>query len=219
MSSLYFGGVTSNWKWRLHIFILEFIFNTFLNSQDLFSNLKNGQYFSNTLLHSETQTSLLTLNSTHQKHPSRNLSNISQQRSESLSKQIPYSGGLSPELDYHIGRSSSESTGNLNLQKTVYLMWYSAIVISPEALLSRSNIRTTEAGEGQHETCISTQERDSIMLEPQEIGPKRHCSHEAYNGKDDTEGQYSSPSQTNSYYRQTGWSWWQQVAFELDNFW
>ena len=203
-------------------------FNIFLNSQDLFSNLKKGKYFSNALLHSETQTSLLTLNSAHQKHPPRN--NISKQRSESSSKQIRYSGGPSSELDYHIGRSSSESTGNLTLQKTVYLMWYSAIVISPEDLLSRSNIQTTEIVEGQHETYISTQERDSIMLESQEIGPKRQCSHEAYIGKDDTEGQYSSPSQTNSYYRQTGWSWWKQVKYvipyatcqpesELDNFW
>lgn len=77
-------------------------------------------------------------------------------------------------------------------------MLYSAIVISPEALLSRSNIQTTEIEEGQ--------QRDSIVLNSQEIGPKRQCSHEAFIGKDDTDGQYSSPSQTDSYYRQTGWS-------------
>ena len=73
-----------------------------------------------------------------------------------------------------------------------FVMWLSAIVMSPEALLSRSNIETAETIEGQLETCLFEQERGSLMPPTQE------------NGKYETEGQYSSPSQ----YRLTGRSWW-----------
>ena len=71
-------------------------------------------------------------------------------------------------------------------------MRLSAIVMSPEALLSKSNIETAETVEGQHETCAFKQERGSKMPQSQE------------NGKYETEGQYSSPSQTDSHYRLTG---------------
>ena len=85
-----------------------------------------------------------------------------------------------------------------------YLMRISAIVISPEALLGRTYIQTSETGRGQHETC--TQEMDSIMFQSRGKGPNRRYSQVSYNGKDHAEGQYSSSSQTNSHYRQTGWS-------------
>ena len=82
-------------------------------------------------------------------------------------------------------------------------MRISAIVISPEALLGRAYIQTSETGKGQHETC--TQERDS-MFHSRGKGPNGRYSQVSYNGKDDAEGQYSSSSQTNSHDRQTGWS-------------
>ena len=82
-------------------------------------------------------------------------------------------------------------------------MRISAIVISPEALLGRTYIQTSETGKGQHETC--TQEMDS-MFQSRGKGPNRRYSQVSYNGKDDAEGQYSSSSQTNSHDRQTGWS-------------
>ena len=83
-------------------------------------------------------------------------------------------------------------------------MRISAIVISPEALLGRTYIQTSETGKGhQHETC--TQEMDS-MFQSRGKGPNRRYSLVSYNGKDDAEGQYSSSSQTNSHDRQTGWS-------------
>ena len=74
--------------------------------------------------------------------------------------------------------------------------------MSPEALISRTNIHRAE---GQHITC--TQERDSIVPHYQENEhqrPRPEYPAVPDAGHAEAEGQYSSPSQTNSHYRLTG---------------